>query len=508
MAGTGPVTARIYPVGAPDDELVEHVAAALRTSGIRQPPAPHPPRDEAGPVVLVFDTFSSELAEAVRRAAAGGRQRVLAVAASHEGLPDGRAWELLRLGASDVLAWDGPQTAGRHGRTAASAGPRSTSWPTRRWCADHLVGQSQTWRADAAPGRRGRPASPSSSVLLTGESGTGKELVARLVHDLDQRPDKGRLVVVDCTTVVPTLSGSEFFGHERGAFTGAVSRPRRRVRAGRRRHPVPRRGGRAAAAASRPSCCGSCRRGPTSGSGSNVWQHDAVPPGLRHQPRPCRGAGRRHLPARLLLPHRGRGRPAAAAARAARGHPALFAHFLGRAAAHGEAPPSWTRSSARCCWRRDYPGNVRDLRQLALRISNRHVGPGPITAGDLPEEEWPARPAIPRPRSSADWNGGPPRPRPRRRPQGARATPPPTPRCGWPSRRRTATCGRPPSRLGVTDRALQLRRANRQQSRAVPARCPAGSSRATRTMRRPGSGRPRGDRGPAPLVECRAHGGP
>ena len=59
-----------------------------------------------------------------------------------------------------------------------------------------------------------------TSVLLTGESGTGKELVARVIHALDRRPDKGLLVVADCSTVVPTLSGSEFFGHERGALTG------------------------------------------------------------------------------------------------------------------------------------------------------------------------------------------------------------------------------------------------------------------------------------------------
>jgi transcriptional regulator with PAS, ATPase and Fis domain len=40
--------------------------------------------------------------------------------------------------------------------------------------------------------------------------------------------------------------------------------------------------------------------------------------------------------------------------------------------------------------RRDYPGNVRDLRNLALRMSQRHVGDGPVTVGDLPEDEWPA----------------------------------------------------------------------------------------------------------------------
>ncbi len=59
------------------------------------------------------------------------------------------------------------------------------------------------------------------NLLLGGESGTGKELAARLVHALDARASKGELVTVDCTTIVPTLSGSELFGHEKGAFTGA-----------------------------------------------------------------------------------------------------------------------------------------------------------------------------------------------------------------------------------------------------------------------------------------------
>lgn len=63
----------------------------------------------------------------------------------------------------------------------------------------------------------------SDSVLLTGETGTGKELIARLIHDLDARESKGRYVILDCAAIVPELSGSEFFGHERGAFTGAVT---------------------------------------------------------------------------------------------------------------------------------------------------------------------------------------------------------------------------------------------------------------------------------------------
>jgi len=59
------------------------------------------------------------------------------------------------------------------------------------------------------------------NLMIGGESGTGKELAAKLMHTLDARPKKGEFVIVDCTTIIPTLAGSELFGHERGAFTGA-----------------------------------------------------------------------------------------------------------------------------------------------------------------------------------------------------------------------------------------------------------------------------------------------
>ncbi|MDY0274862.1 MAG: sigma-54 dependent transcriptional regulator [Desulfomicrobium sp.] len=68
-----------------------------------------------------------------------------------------------------------------------------------------------------------RVAASDATILLTGESGCGKEVVAQFIHRHSLRQDKP-MVAVNCAAIAPSLLASELFGHEKGAFTGAVAK--------------------------------------------------------------------------------------------------------------------------------------------------------------------------------------------------------------------------------------------------------------------------------------------
>jgi DNA-binding NtrC family response regulator len=139
-----------------------------------------------------------------------------------------RAVEAMKMGAYDFIQQ--PVDAARLRNILANATrQRETERElevTRRKLRDtgflgSMVGASKKMQQTFAMIERVAPSNV--SVLITGESGTGKELVARTLHELSPRKPKP-FVAVNCAAIPETLIESEIFGHERGAFTGAVER--------------------------------------------------------------------------------------------------------------------------------------------------------------------------------------------------------------------------------------------------------------------------------------------
>jgi DNA-binding NtrC family response regulator len=92
---------------------------------------------------------------------------------------------------------------------------------SERYGLENLIGRSAVMKPVFETIRQVAPTR--ATVLIEGESGTGKELVGRAIHHLSGRP-KSKLVTVHCAALSEQLLESELFGHERGAFTGAVER--------------------------------------------------------------------------------------------------------------------------------------------------------------------------------------------------------------------------------------------------------------------------------------------
>lgn len=236
-------------------------------------------------------------------------------------------------------------------------------------------------------------------VLVTGENGTGKELAAQLIHRLDAKRKSRELVVLDCSTVVPELSGSEFFGHERGAFTSALGS---REGALARAHegtlfldevgelPLRLQGELLRAIQEK-----SFKR-----VGGNTWTTvdfrlvSATNRDLELERR--RGGFRedffhRIASWRVRLP---------SLAERREDIPALAERFLSQE--RPEATPVLSRDVEEFLVERDWPGNVRELRQFVRRLAARWNGHGPLGAGCVPPEERPVRVAAGDPHREPD----------------------------------------------------------------------------------------------------------
>jgi formate hydrogenlyase transcriptional activator len=86
---------------------------------------------------------------------------------------------------------------------------------------EEIVGSSQALRAVLS--QVGRVAPTDSTVLILGETGTGKELIAGAIHKRSKRSTRA-FIRINCAAIPPSLIASELFGHEKGAFTGALQR--------------------------------------------------------------------------------------------------------------------------------------------------------------------------------------------------------------------------------------------------------------------------------------------
>lgn len=171
--------------------------------------------------VLPFDAVSDEVFEAAATLAVGDVP-IIGICYGERGCSVTNVRSLLAAGLWEVLSVQGMDEVLRR-LVHRAARWRAIEVALRQPAiAECTVGHSAVWKrlkrrvAEAAMHSNG-------PVLFLGESGTGKEQLAKLVHTLSSGSRRGRLVILDCTTVAPELSGSEFFGHDKGAFTGAVA---------------------------------------------------------------------------------------------------------------------------------------------------------------------------------------------------------------------------------------------------------------------------------------------
>jgi transcriptional regulator with GAF, ATPase, and Fis domain len=335
--------------------------------------------------LIFFENVDSSLLKFLQEVSQQGLHRIITISVEDK-LSSNEVWSLLKCGAVDVFSINHSTDVG------SEIAARLKRWeivdeiiesPVVR---DNLVGKSYVWiktlRQIVEVSRF-----TDASILITGESGTGKELIARLIHTLDNQRNKNNLVVLDCTTIVPELSGSEFFGHERGAFTGAVAQREGAFSLANKGTLFLDEVGELPLAL-QAELLRVIQEHTYKKIGGNTWQNTdfrlicATNRNLLEQEKD--GNFRRDFYHRLatwtchLPPLRSR----------LEDIPLLAQHFLEKIH-NGKDPPLLDDFVVEYLVQRDYPGNVREHFQLIKRIAYHHVGNGPITSGDIPECDRP-----------------------------------------------------------------------------------------------------------------------
>ena len=238
-----------------------------------------------------------------------------------------------------------------------------------------------------------------TTVLIQGETGTGKELVARAIHYASPRAG-GPFVVVDCAALPETLFESELFGHERGAFTGALSARRGLLETAAGGTCLLDEIGELSLGAPGQAPAGAAGADASAASAATSW----IPVNVRIIAATNRDLRKRvrggRVPRGPLLPaERGHHRGAAAARarrRRSRSSPSTSLDRFARAARTASAGSRARRSTP--CRAYHWPGNVRELEnaiERAVALSSSEV----LMPEDLPRasasERRPARAARP-----------------------------------------------------------------------------------------------------------------
>lgn len=345
-----------------------------------------PWQNEQLPLLVILDRSSglNEAMSLVQQASQLGRQ-ILVLYLGKEKLPFHYCWELLNAGAEDIIFSEAALSRVSVIHRRLLRWRRIEDVLRSPLVAKTVMGKSAAWVdllrqiIDVAIFTR-------NNVLIIGETGTGKELIARLIHELDTRREKGAFVVLDCTTIVPSLSGSEFFGHEKGSFTNAIAT---REGAFALAHsgtlfldevgelPLP-----LQAELLRVIQEGSYKR-----VGSNQWRkadfrlicathHNLTEEAAQGKFRP--DLYYRIATSNFFIPALCERRDDILE---------LTEHFLREALGWDYNPVIDNYLRSYLCIR-DYPGNVRELRQLILRVAARYPGDGPVTIGCLPVTEY------------------------------------------------------------------------------------------------------------------------